>query len=150
MRRQRTVKSIAGDPLVDADARRRMQSVGRIQKASVHTMHETLRVNSTRAPLRGERLATRMGINQMPIDFEPRNLFPDLPPPVRAIHAGTLENARVFLSRHPQTGTYVDRSLDLSENSWSDVPLQRDIFTPLESTVLNSAAYKSKGCKLFV
>lgn len=75
----------------------------------MHTMHETLRVNSTRAPLRGERLATRMGINQMPIDFEPRNLFPDLPPPVRAIHAGTLENARVFLSRHPQTGTYVDR-----------------------------------------
>jgi len=52
---------------------------------------------------RAECRDTRMGINQVAIDFEPYNLFPSLPP--LGCYYGNIEDATaVFLAQHATKG----------------------------------------------
>lgn len=73
---------------------------------SIRRMHIPMymRINSFRTLRRAGCRGTRMGINQVPIDFEPYNLFPS-PLPLSACYYGNIEDATAaFLARFATKG----------------------------------------------
>lgn len=67
-------------------------------------MHIPVWINSLRTLRRAGCRGTRMGINQVPIDFEPYNLFPS-PLPLSACYYGNIEDATAaFLARFATKG----------------------------------------------
>lgn len=86
---------------ISLDAQREGQSSVHMERAL--RACPRMRINSLRTLRRAGCQATRMGINQVPIDFEPYNLFPS-PMPLGCYYGNIEDAAAAFLARFATEG----------------------------------------------